>query len=285
MAVVLITGTSSGIGLLAAARLAAAGHDVYASMRNLAGSHDLAAELERRKTAAHLVQLDVTDVDSIARVVALIEKEAGRLDVLINNAGYGLGGFFEDLSAAEIQAQFDTNFFGLQAVTRAALPLMRQSAAGGSWGRIVNISSLQGRIAVPGLGAYTASKFALEGFSEGLYYELQPFHIHVVLIEPGSFRTKIFAENARVASRAENPHSPYAEHARWLRAWIDKLLESPELLGDAEDVARVIEIVLQKARPDLRYVVGRRARQMLRLRKLLPGRLFHRMVLRRISAR
>ena len=285
MAVVLITGTSSGIGMLAAARLAAVGHDVYASMRNLDGSHNLEAELERRGAAANLLQLDVTDVESIARAVGSIEKEAGRLDVLINNAGYGLGGFFEDLSAAEIQAQFDTNFFGLQAVTRAALPLMRQSAAAGSWGRIVNISSVQGRMAVPGLGAYTASKFALEGFSEGLYYELQPFNIHVVLIEPGSFRTKIFTENAQVASRAEDPQSPYTTYARWFRDRMAKMLDAPDRMGDAEDVAQVIEVVLQKARPNLRYVVGRRARQILRIQKLLPGGLFHRMVLRRISAR
>lgn len=275
MGVILITGTSSGIGLLTAARLSAAGHIVYASMRNLAKQGDLQLELDRRKTSATIVTLDVTDNTTIDQAIQQISTEAGRLDVLINNAGFGMGGFFEDLTEDEIRAQMETNFFGVQAVTRYALPLMRASASQGPGGKIINISSIQGQLAFPGLGAYTASKFALEGFSEGLSFELQPFNIRVVLVEPGSYFTKIFTENARIAVGAEKTGSPYNVYAKIIRGQIDKMIADPRRIGDPEDVAVLIEKIVEKKKPGLRYAIGDRAIKILRLKKLLPRNWFH----------
>ena len=171
--VILITGCSSGFGMLTAAKLAAGGHTIYATMRNLQKQNDLTMELEKRETMCQILHLDVTDNKSINKVLDTIEKQAGRLDVLINNAGYGIGGFFEDLSEGEIRSQFETNFFGVQKVTRSALPLMRATASksGKDFStKIINISSTQGRSTLPGLCEYGASKFALEVFSESLYF-------------------------------------------------------------------------------------------------------------------
>ncbi len=195
MSVVLITGCSSGFGMLAAVRLASGGHAVYATMRNLAKKDDLLAESARRGGEIRILEREVTIDESIISAVEQIELEEGCIDVLINNAGYAIGGFFEDLTEQEIHDQMETNFFGVQKVTRAVLPLMRKTAAKtNSNPKILNISSVSGRSAFPGMGAYGASKFALEGFSESLYHELLPLGIYVALIEPGAFRTKIFTE-------------------------------------------------------------------------------------------
>ncbi len=201
--VILITGCSSGFGMLTAGKLAAAGHTIYATMRNLQKQNALMLELEQRDTMCQILHLDVTEDKSINKVIDTIEKQAGRLDVLINNAGYGIGGFFEDLSEDEIRSQFETNFFGVQKVTRSALPLMRATASKSGKifsTKIINISSAQGRSTLPGLGAYGASKFALEGFSESLYFELQPFGIEVVILEPGTYLTKAIDENSHEAA-------------------------------------------------------------------------------------
>jgi len=271
MGVVLITGCSSGFGLLAAARLAAAGHTVYASMRNLARKAALLQETEKRGGAVRLVQLDVTDDESIAAALDQITREEGRLQTLVNNAGYGLGGFFEDLEEGEIRAQFETNFFGVQKVIRRALPLMRNSvAASGRRGKIINISSVQGQGAIPGLGAYSASKFALEGFSESLYYELKPFGIAVVLIEPGSFSTPIFADNRQVGRRAGADGSPYTPYSRRLEAYIGRMAESGRGVGNPEVVAQLIEKVVNQPTPKLRYLIGGPARLRLAAKRLLP---------------
>ena len=218
--VILITGCSSGFGMLTAAKLAAGGHTIYATMRNLQKQNTLKLELEQRDTMCQILHLDVTEDKSINKVIDIIEKQAGRLDVLINNAGYGIGGFFEDLSEEEIRSQFETNFFGVQKVTRSALPLMRATASKSSKDfstKIINISSAQGRSTLPGLGAYGASKFALEGFSESLYFELQPFGIEVVILEPGTFLTKAIDENSHEANAGLDTDSPYVKYAKRLK--------------------------------------------------------------------
>ena len=157
MSVVLITGCSSGFGMLSAARLAAAGHTVYASMRNLQKRETLLEEVKRRGGELKLLKLDVTDNATIDDAMNKIESEKGRLDILINNAGYGLGGFFEDVSEREFRDQMETNFFGVLEVTRRALPLMRKSSADYGGAKIINISSVQGRAPIPGMGAYALS--------------------------------------------------------------------------------------------------------------------------------
>ncbi len=280
MSVILITGCSSGFGLLTAARLAASGHIIYASMRDLAKQEALLAEASRRGCDVQVLQLDVTDRDSIRAAIECIEREQERLDVVVNNAGYGIGGFFEELSEAEIREQFDTNFFGAQAVTRAALPLLRRTAAQGEHRtKVINISSIQGLAPLPMMGAYSASKFALEGFSEGLYFELQPFGVDVVLVEPGAYQTAIFTKNRRLAAGMGAEDSPYARFSQRLLAMGEDLIASGRGAGDAEEVARLIERIVNHPRPRLRYLVGAAARKRYLIRRILPFKWYHRLVL------
>ncbi|HIB95405.1 MAG TPA: SDR family oxidoreductase, partial [Candidatus Marinimicrobia bacterium] len=268
----LITGCSSGFGMLSAARLSAAGHTVYASMRNLQKKEALLVEVESRGGEVKLLKLDVTDNTTIDDAINTIESERGRLDILINNAGYGLGGFFEDISEREFRDQMETNFFGVLKMTRRALPLMRRSTTDHGNVKIINISSAQGRAPIPGLGAYGTSKWALEGFSEALYHELAPFGIRVVIVEPGSYRTEIFTSNAHVAEQAENQVSPYARFSVALRRKIETMTKGGSVgMGDnPEVVAELIEKIVTSRSPKLRYVVGRQARIRILLRAVLP---------------
>jgi len=272
MSVALITGCSSGFGMLSAARLSAAGHTVYASMRNLQKKEALLVEVESRGGEVKLLKLDVTDNTTIDDAINTIESERGRLDILINNAGYGLGGFFEDISEREFRDQMETNFFGVLKMTRRALPLMRRSTTDHGNVKIINISSAQGRAPIPGLGAYGTSKWALEGFSEALYHELAPFGIRVVIVEPGSYRTEIFTSNAHVAEQAENQVSPYARFSVALRRKIETMTKGGSVgMGDnPEVVAELIEKIVTSRSPKLRYVVGRQARIRILLRAVLP---------------
>ena len=272
MSVALITGCSSGFGMLSAARLSAAGHTVYASMRNLQKKEALLVEVESRGGEVKLLKLDVTDNTTIDDAINTIESERGRLDILINNAGYGLGGFFEDISEREFRDQMETNFFGVLKMTRKALPLMRRSITDHGNVKIINISSAQGRAPIPGLGAYGTSKWALEGFSEALYHELAPFGIRVVIVEPGSYRTEIFTSNAHVAEQAENQVSPYARFSVALRRKIETMTKGGSVgMGDnPEVVAELIEKIVTSRSPKLRYVVGRQARIRILLRAVLP---------------
>ena len=272
MSVALITGCSSGFGMLSAARLSAAGHTVYASMRNLQKKEALLVEVESRGGEVKLLKLDVTDNTTIDDAINTIESERGRLDILINNAGYGLGGFFEDISEREFRDQMETNFFGVLKMIRRALPLMRRSTTDHGNVKIINISSAQGRAPIPGLGAYGTSKWALEGFSEALYHELAPFGIRVVIVEPGSYRTEIFTSNAHVAEQAENQVSPYARFSVALRRKIETMTKGGSVgMGDnPEVVAELIEKIVTSRSPKLRYVVGRQARIRILLRAVLP---------------
>jgi len=272
MSVALITGCSSGFGMLSAARLSAAGHTVYASMRNLQKKEALLVEVESRGGEVKLLKLDVTDNTTIDDAINTIESERGRLDILINNAGYGLGGFFEDISEREFRDQMETNFFGVLKMTRRALPLMRRSTTDHGNVKIINISSAQGRAPIPGLGAYGTSKWALEGFSEALYHELAPFGIRVVIVEPGSYRTEIFTSNAHVAEQAENQVSPYARFSVALRRKIETMTKGGSVgMGDnPEVVAELIEKIVTSRSPKPRYVVGRQARIRILLRAVLP---------------
>ena len=281
--IILITGCSSGFGMLAAARLSAGGHTVYATMRNLQKQDTLKLELKQRDTKCQILHLDVTDDKSINKVINTIEKQDSRLDVLINNAGYGIGGFFEDLSEDEIRSQFETNFFGVQKVTRSALPLMRATASksGEDFStKIINISSVQGRSTLPGLGAYGASKFALEGFSESLFFELQPFGIEVVILEPGTYLTKAIDENSHEAGAGLKPDSPYAKYTKRLKALHGKILITKKGVGEPEDVAIMIEDIINRNRNKLRYIAGTQAKIRVWMRSILPFRWFSKIILK-----
>jgi NAD(P)-dependent dehydrogenase (short-subunit alcohol dehydrogenase family) len=285
MSVILITGCSSGFGMLAAARLAAGNHQVYATMRDLNKKIALLEEADRRGSELSVLQLDVTDKASIRSAIQHIEKNVGRLDILINNAGYGIGGFFEDLTEEEIRSQFETNFFGVQNVTRAALPLLRKTASQPERAglvKIINVSSIQGRSALPGMSAYAASKFSLEGFSESLALELAPLGIHVSLVEPGGFRTKIFTDNVRMAAGSTDPDSAYFVYSQHIKRRADQVIVSSVTTGDPEKVAQLIEKIIDRPRPRLRYLIGNFARLRLLMIRVLPWR-WYSTIVRRIA--
>lgn len=246
--IILISGTSSGFGLFAAVRLAKRGHIVYASMRDLNKKHELEEVALRRGVHVNICQMDVTKPESIEILVQEILAKHKRIDVLINNAGSVLGGFFEDLDTHEMRALMDVNFWGMVNTCRLVVPIMRQQRQG----MIVNVSSIAGQTATPALGAYNSSKWAMEGFSESLYYELKRFGVHVVLVEPGSYPTKIFGSNALTGERSHDPQSPYFAFTVKLEKFVKHFHESSR--RNPEDVAVLIEKIVHKANPRLRYI-------------------------------
>ena len=256
---VLITGCSSGFGLLAAVSLAKSGWRVFATMRDVSKRGRLDAALAQAGATAEVLALDVTSQHSIDACVAQVVASAGRIDALVNNAGIGIGGFVEDLTLDDIRRQFDTNFFGVVAMTKAALPHMRAARSG----RIVNISSIGGRTANAILSAYNASKYAVEGFSESLSFETRLFGVDIVLIEPGTFKTEIFEANRQIAPGARNRQSPYFEATQALEAQIDKLYA--RAAGDPQKVADAVVLALTVPKPKLRYLVGTDAKITARL--------------------
>jgi NAD(P)-dependent dehydrogenase (short-subunit alcohol dehydrogenase family) len=263
--VVLITGCSSGFGFLTALRLAVHSK-VYASVRDYKKGEKLLAAAKNRGLNINLVEIDVTKQETINEAIKNIVETEKRLDILINNAGYGLGGFFEDLTDEEFQAQMDTNFFGVLRVTRAVLPMMRKQGNG----KIINLSSIAGMTGFPGLGAYNASKWSIEGFSESLRYELKPFGIQVILVEPGLYKTKIFKENARLAKNAFDKNSAYFRFSEAMKKRLDSMVDKTK--RDPDEVARLMEKICLKKKPAFRNVIGRDAQVRLWLRYFLPYR-------------
>ncbi|MBF0504985.1 MAG: SDR family oxidoreductase [Candidatus Omnitrophica bacterium] len=262
--IILVTGCSSGFGLLTAARLASSGHCVWATMRNFNGRGTLENELAARHAQAFIRLLDVTKKNTIKEVVEEIQEKHQGIDVLINNAGYGIGGFFEDLSEEDMRQQMEVNFFGVQNVCREVIPLMRRR----SKGRIINISSVAGQVASPCLGAYNASKWALEAFSESLYFELSLFGISVCIVEPGSYPTNIFTQNAHYAKNFDNEQSPYFPFSQRLKSLSKQTIS--KLKRDPEDVARLIEKIINKPHPRLRYVSDFSSWMRIKTQKFLP---------------
>jgi len=262
--VILITGCSSGFGLLAAARLAAQGHFVWATMRDLSKKAALEEELTKRNAVAVIRGLDVTKPSTIKTVIEEIQKTHFHIDVLINNAGFGIAGFFEDLSEEEIRAVMETNFYGVQNVCREVIPLMRKRTSG----KIINISSIAGQVATPCLSAYNTSKWALEAFSESLYYELGLFGISVVLVEPGSYPTQIFTKPAHFSKNFDNAQSPYFSFSQKIKDVsknaIGKLTRNPE------EVAKLIENIVNNPHPRLRYVSDFSSWARVMAQKILP---------------
>lgn len=260
---VLITGCSSGLGLATAVTLAKNGFRVFATVRTLDKRGDLDKALAEAGATATVLPLDVTDEAAVNTTVAQVISEAGGIDALVNNAGLAIGGFVEDFSLAEIRAQMETNFFGLVALTKAVLPSMRQKRSG----RIVNISSIGGRVGNPIIAPYVASKFAVEGFSESLSFEAALFGVSIVLIEPGAYRTDIFEKNRRIAAHALDPASPYAAIMPKIEARVNERVGKHA--GDPQEVADCVLHALTVEKPHLRYLVSTNAKVMAYLHRFL----------------
>ncbi len=262
----LITGCSSGIGRATAERLARAGWTVYATARRL----DSIAELEA--TGCRLLELDVTDECSLQAAVEVIEQAEGAVGALVNNAGYSLSGAIESVPLAEVRRQFETNVFGLVRLSQLVLPGMRAQG----FGRIVNVSSMGGRLTFPGGGYYHASKHAVEALSDALRFEVQGFGVDVVVIQPGLIRTS-FADAAvgTIADRSGDPEGPYDVFNQTVAAVTSAAYRnaSSRILGGGPDaVARTIERALTARHPRTRYRVTPSAVVFLTLRRVLPDR-------------
>ena len=261
---VLVTGCSTGIGRATAEHLAQRGWTVYATARR----PETISGLRGCKTLA----LDVCDEASIRSAVDAVERVEGAVGVLVNNAGYGQEGAFEETPMAEVRRQFETNVFGLIRLTQLVLPGMRRQR----WGRIVNLSSMGGRLTLPGGAFYHATKYAVEALSDALRFEVKPFGIDVVVVEPGPIRTQFGDTAIAAVQRVSRTDSPYAEFNRVLAQRIKEAYEGPmgRFALPPEAVAKVIETAIAADRPRTRYVVTFAARFLMALRRWLPDRAF-----------
>jgi NAD(P)-dependent dehydrogenase (short-subunit alcohol dehydrogenase family) len=268
--VALITGCSSGIGAATARRLAADGYRVYATARDVASlkSLDGLGGVER-------LALDVTDSDSAKLAVAAVAAAHGRIDLLVNNAGTMTVGSAEDMPVDRVREQFEVNFFGLVRLTQLVLPWMRERGSG----TVVNISTIFGRIAIPGTAAYAASKHAVEAYSEALRLEAAPFGIRVALIEPGPVKTRFGTDV--IAALAAAPHDPaYARFHADLLGWYRGVYQGPKKnIGGVfavgpDAVADAVARAARARRPRARYRVGFLARMLLTLRRQAPQPVF-----------
>jgi len=271
----IVTGSSSGFGMLTVIELALKGFTVIATMRDINKSESLLT-LAKENTVEDFIYvqpLDVTSSESIHLFQGILENYPP-VEVLVNNAGFALGGFSEQLSVDEYRRQFETNFFGVIAVTQAVLPLMRAKKLG----RIINISSISGRLGFPGLSAYVASKHALEGYSESLRLELKPFGIDVSIIEPGSYQTNIWASVDGMEITPESPYTSYME------SLLEEIEGGKAKHGNPREVAKLAaQIASQQKSPDLRYPIGAGVKSMLRLKNLLPWKLLESIILKRLK--
>lgn len=258
---VLITGASSGFGLLSSISLAKKGYEVIATMRNLERSKELKelAKKEKVSEKIHIYEMDITKMDEIKNVKGQIELRFKTIDILINNAGYAQGGFFNELTMEVWQEQFNTNFFGHIQVTKEFLPLLRKHHDC----KIINISSISGYFGFPGLSPYTSSKHALEGWSESLRLELMQDGIWVSLIEPASYQTNIWQKGVEKIPLIENRPS-YQEKI------IEQAKSNSDNSGDPTEVVKVIEKVCSTRKPKLRYPVGKGTKKLYICKSLLP---------------
>ena len=257
--VAVVTGSSTGIGFETALLLARSGFNTYASMRDLKKSKNIAEIAKTENLPLTVVQLDVKDDTSVKDAISKIIAESKRIDVLVNNAGYGLFSPLEDVTLDQVKEQFETNFFGAIRVMHEVIPTMRRQRNG----TIVNVSSLVGRIGLPLSSAYVATKFALEGLSESMRYELNEFGINIILIEPGVIKTN-FIENLKTADTTLKSESPYADLVDRISKEFGKMMDnssSPKLVAEA-----ILHAITSKE-PKIRYVVGDDAESMMKIRK------------------
>jgi NAD(P)-dependent dehydrogenase (short-subunit alcohol dehydrogenase family) len=281
MPTALITGASTGIGRATALRLATSGWTVLAGVRKGPDGEALAAEAPAGRIVP--LQLDVTDAGQIQAAAERVAARdgagpTGTLDALVNNAGVGIGGPLEVVTDAELRRQFDVNVFGQVAVTRAMLPALRRAR-----GRIVFLSSIGGKVTTPFVAPYAASKHAIEAFGDALRVELHSSGIQVALIEPGSIATPIWDKSKGDAERLQIPPELESYYGKVIPA-LDKAMQDTANRGISPDaVAEAIEKALTAEQMPARVLVGRDARAMLTAKRLLPDRLFDRMVRKRLG--
>jgi NAD(P)-dependent dehydrogenase (short-subunit alcohol dehydrogenase family) len=278
---ILVTGAATGLGRAMALYLAERGFQVYGTTRDPRQAAELDAMARERKVSLRVLQMDVTDRQSIQQGVETIVAESGGIYGVVNNAGIGLRGYFEDLAEEEIRQVFDANVFGVMAVTKAVLPYMRTARRG----RIILMSSIGGRIGALGVSAYCSTKFAVEGFGESLFQEVAPLGVKVVLIEPGIIKTERWTTNRGLAKGALNPASPYDNWFRQVERESDQLVQASTAIP--RDVAALIHEALTAEHPKLRYMVGRKAKLAVALKRWIPGELFERLyfglIMRRVT--
>ena len=257
--VALVTGCSSGIGLETAVSLAREGHFTYATMRNMKKSEDLDKIVNDEGLPIKILELDVDDEESVDNTIAKIMEEKGRIDTLVNNAGWGMWGTVEDVSIEEFKQQFETNFFSIIRMIQKVAPIMRKQKSG----NIVNVSSVAGRIGFPVSPAYISSKFALEGLSECLRFELGPFGINVIIIEPGVIKTNFF-DSMKMAKKS-NSDSVYNEITSKVVSGVKMMAE---MGTESKEVANTIIKSINAENPLPRYIVGNDAMMFLEAKKM-----------------
>ena len=262
---VLVTGCSSGIGLATCHVLSRNNFMTYGTVRNLSKAKKIQDLMNRENLSLKILRLDVNDNQSIKLAIKKILNDTGRIDVLINNAGYGMFGPIEEITIQEIKKQFETNFFGAIRLIKAIVPIMRKQGNG----TIVNISSMVGRFAVPLNSAYVSSKFAVEGLSESISFELKEFGIRVIVIEPGVVKSDFFH---KLKIKGMNLESPYHELMERRVNFLDKAMKNS--LTSSYDVAGTILDALNSKDPKFRYVIGNDATNSLRMRNSLSDRKF-----------
>ena len=257
--VALVTGCSSGIGLETAISLAREGHFTYATMRNMKKSGDLDKIVNDEGLPIKILELDVDDEESVDNTIAKIMEEKGRIDTLVNNAGWGMWGTVEDVSIEEFKQQFETNFFSIIRMIQKIAPVMRKQKSG----NIVNVSSVAGRIGFPVTPAYISSKFALEGLSECLRFELGSFGINVIIIEPGVIKTNFF-DSMKMAKKSDSD-SVYNEITSKVVSGVKMMAE---MGTDPKEVADTIIKSINAENPLPRYIVGNDAMMFLESKKM-----------------
>ena len=268
---VLVTGTSSGFGLVASVELARRGWHVVATMRDPAKSGPLATAAAAAGVAdrVRIESLDVTDPDAIAAASRrTLDLTGGRLDAVVHNAGVAVGAAFEDLPEDAARRVMETNFWGVLGLTRAVLPTMRAQRAG----RILVVSSNSAYTGEPANSIYCASKWAVEGWAESLAFEVEPWGVDVILVEPGPYRTEIWNSSPRILPEG----SAYEAYLRRVEAAVDRHVAADA--RDPQEVALAIADALEARRPRFRYPVSPQARIGLLLRGILPAKLHRRMV-------
>jgi NAD(P)-dependent dehydrogenase (short-subunit alcohol dehydrogenase family) len=262
---VLITGCSSGIGRATAEHLARRGWRVYATARRPESTADLEGK------GCRTLALDVNDEASMSEAVRAVEEAEGAVGVLVNNAGYSQSGAIEDVPLDDVRRQFETNVFGLVRMCQLVLPGMRRQG----WGKIVNVSSMGGKLVFPGGGFYHATKFAVEAISDALRFEVAEFGIDVTIIEPGLIRTSFGDTAAHGVGAATSSEGPYADFNAAVAKATQEIYEDGPLAklgGGPETVAKTIEKAISRRRPKTRYKVTPSARMALMTRRLLPDR-------------
>jgi len=257
--VALVTGSSSGIGFETSLALARNGYHTFATMRNLGKDEKIKQIIEKEDLSIEILELDVDSEESVNRAIKTVSEKKGRIDVLVNNAGYGMWGTVEDVSIDEFKEQFETNFFSIIRLIQKVAPIMRKQNSG----NIVNISSVAGRIGFPVSPAYISSKFALEGLSESLRFELMPFGINVIIIEPGVIKTNFF-DSMKMSEKSQQD-STYKEIT-------DKVISGVKMMAEMgthpKDVANVVIKTLEEEKPLPRYVIGNDAMMFLEAKKM-----------------